>query len=249
MFDKIILHFLIGALSSPGMPEEERLTPRTEVISAAFAGGYTGTICKDRFPIRPVRLGDMELPSGRLSIADPFSLHDADTPIVLEIPPGRHQVDLAVADTGKRGMRVALARLRFSENPTVRWSMALKPGQDPSKITLANEFFPFAVDAGTGAFLDSGSVAWLQALPFEKKDALDTGLQKRGDSKAQELGMPYQLALIEKIGPGDVAMFSSGWGDGYYGSWVGYDSEDHPTMVIIDFAVIDAMNQPIDCLE
>jgi hypothetical protein len=247
MFDKVILGFLISALSLPGMPEEERLTPRTKVISAAFAGGYTGTICNDRFPIRPVRLGDMELPSGRLSIADPFSLHDADTPIVLEVPPGRHQVDLAVADTGTGGTRVALARLLFSKNPTVRWSMALKPGQDPSKLTLANEFFPFAVDAGTGAFLDSGAVAWLQALPFETKMAMDEKLQERGDAKAKELGMPHQLALIEKIGPGDVAMFSSGWGDGYYGAWIGYDFKGRPTMVLIDFAVIDAMNQPIDC--
>ncbi len=68
--------------------------------------------------------------------------------------------------------------------------------------------------------------------------------QVRGEAAAPELGIPYGFALVEPLGPGGAAMFASGWGDGYYASWVGYDADDRPVVIVTDFAVITAVNFP-----
>ena len=138
---------------------------------------------------------------------------------------------------------MALARLLLSEAAPVRWAMGVTEGEDPRALK-GDEVFGFGVDAGTGAFLDAGAVGWIGGQPFEAADARSEDWQARGEALGPGLGIPYGFVLVEEAGPGGVAMFSSGWGDGHYASWVGYDGEGRPAQVVIDFAVITAVNIP-----
>ncbi|WP_184717890.1 DUF4241 domain-containing protein [Caulobacter sp.] len=228
-----------------GCTANAQVKPKPDVLKAAFGGGFVAEADGERYPVRVVRLGELNLSSGRLMVADPFTLSGDEKALDLAIPPGRYPVDLAVADTGKSGHRIALARLVLSDKPPVRWRIAVTAEQDARSLK-GSEVFGYGVDAGTGAFIDGGALASLKALPSDAWEALGEQWQVRGEAQGPKLGMPYQFALMETVGPGGIAMFSSGWGDGFYASWVGYDAQGRPTSVITDFGVIDAVTTPRD---
>jgi hypothetical protein len=240
-----MLRTLLAALAAfvSGASACSQVTPRHDVLTAAFEGGFVGEAAGERFPVRPLRLGELNLASGRLVLADPFIVSGKEKPLDLAIRPGRYPVDLAVADTGKGGQRVALARLVLSDKKPVRWAMAVTADQDVRKLK-GDEVFGYGVDAGTGSFMDAGSLAWLADLKPEAFEARANDWQARGEAQAPKLGIPYGFALVEPVGPGGVVMFSSGWGDGFYASWVGYDAAGRPAVVVTNFAVISAVSGP-----
>jgi hypothetical protein len=226
---------------------QTRITPRPEVLSGAFEPGFVGEAGEKRYPIRVIRIGAMEIASGRVLLVDPFLMSTHDQCLALAVPLGRHPVDLAVADAGESGQRVALARLLLSTAQPVRWEMAVTDEQDVATLN-GDQVFGYDVDAGAGAFVDAAVPAWLEteypSADFDRYSTLQDDWQTRGEAMAESLGIPYGFALIERLGPGEAAMFSSGWGDGHYASWVGYDADDLPAAIVTDFAVISAVNFP-----
>lgn len=224
-----------------------RITPRPDVLSGAFEPGFIGEAAEKRYPVRTFRMGEILISSGRVIVADPFLMSTWSKPLAFSIAPGRYPVDLAVADAGPSGQRVALARLLLSESPAVRWEIAVTDEQNPADLQ-GDDIFGFGVDAGTAAFVDAGVPAWLEAQypseNFEAYQDLTEGWQTRGEAGGEALGIPYGFVLIERFGDGEAAMFSSGWGDGYYATWIGYDADDQPVALVTDFAVITAVNFP-----
>lgn len=200
---------------------QTRITPRPEVLSGAFEPGFVGEAAEKRYPIRAIRIGEIEIASGSVVLVDPFLMSTDDKSLALAVPRGRYPVDLAVADAGESGQRVALARLLLSPVPAVRWAMAVTDEQDVTTLN-GDEVFGYGVDAGTGAFVDAAVLAWLEteypSADFERYSALLDDWQIRGEAAAESLGLPYGFTLIERLGPGEAAMFSSGWGDGHYAS-------------------------------
>lgn len=245
MFRKVLAAVGLMAVCSPAA--QAQITPRPEVLTGAFTPGFVGEADENRYPVRPLRIGEVHISSGRVILADPFLMSMRDRPLTVSVPPGRYPVDLALADAGDGGQRVALARLLISDTPPVRWSLAVTDEQDPATLTGA-DIFGYGVDAGTGAFVDAAVPVWLAGrYPPSDVDgytALVDDWQARGEAAAPDLGIPYGFALVEPLGPGGAAMFSSGWGDGYYASWVGYDADDRPVVIVTDFAVITAVNFP-----
>ncbi|MDQ8029087.1 MAG: DUF4241 domain-containing protein [Brevundimonas sp.] len=243
---------VVGAVFSagcapPAPAEQVGVAPRPEVLSGAFTEGFVGQAENDRYPVRVIRIGAVAIPSGRVIVADPFLLSMRDQPLTVAVPPGRYPVDLAVADTGSGGHRVALARLQISDEPVARWTMAVVAGQDVATLK-ADETFGYGVDAGTGAFIDAGLPAWLeQRYPPDQVDfyeAVSEGWQTRGEALGPELGIPYGFVLIEEYEGRGAAMFSSGCGDGFYTTWVGHDASGRPAALVTDFGVIEAVTLP-----
>lgn len=245
MFRKI-LHAL-GVLSLVTHISHAQITPRPEVLSGAFEPGFIGEAQEKRYAIRVVRIGEIEISSGRVLLGDPFWMSTDNIPLALTLQPGRYPVDLAVADAGESGQRVALARLLLLPAPAVRWAMAVTDEEDVATLK-GDEVFGYGVDAGAGAFVDAAVPVWL-ATEYPRSDYdryadLQDGWQERGEAAADALGIPYGFALVERLGDGGAAMFSSGWGDGHYASWVGYSSDDRPVAIVTDFAVITAVDFP-----
>ena len=245
MFRKVLV--AVGLLAVCAPAAQAQITPRPEVLTGAFTPGFVGEADEESYPVRTIRIGEVQISSGHVILADPFLMSTRDQPLTVSVPPGRYPVDLAVADAGDSGHRVALARLLISDAPPVRWALAVTEEQDPATLT-GGDIFGYGVDAGTGAFVDAAVPAWLAGrYPPSDVDgytALVDSWQTRGEAAAPEHGIPYGFALVESLGPGGAAMFSSGWGDGYYASWVGYDADDHPVVIVTDFAVITAVNFP-----
>jgi hypothetical protein len=148
------------------------------------------------------------------------------------VPKGSFPVRLALVEGGIDGGRVAFARVDFSSQPVVRWEMALIEGQDAATLE-AGHFFGYPVDAGTGSFVDVETAA-----AADKRMRADEELAQRWIQMGERKAPPMFYAEID-IGPGNIIMFQSGWGDGVYASWFGYDAQGSIAALVTDFQVID----------
>jgi hypothetical protein len=179
--------------------------------------------------------GQLRLPSGAIKACDPFvgMEHRPFTPVV---PKGDFPVRLALVDGGVDDGRVALARVDFSPAAVVRWEMAVTEGQDTATLK-DGEYFGYPVDAGTGSFVDAETAA-----VASRRMATDEDLAQRwiadGQARGAPKGVPSFHAVID-IGPGNIVMFESGWGDGLYASWFGYDAQGRIAALLTDFNVVD----------
>lgn len=185
--------------------------------------------------IEPVALGDLELPSGQIVAADPMVQPERPA-FARKVQPGRYPVTLYKAQH-----RVALAALRFSLGKVVRWEMATVPGQDLGKLK-DGEIYGYGVDAGLGCFMDAKTPAAMkQREELQNKrtrrfdnyydDVVSDELEANGGNYA--LHRPLEDNLL------NVAIFQSGWGDGFYASYWGLDADDKPLVLITDFGVFE----------
>ncbi|MBP2157642.1 MULTISPECIES: DUF4241 domain-containing protein [Asticcacaulis] len=215
-----------------------------DILDGAFRPGFTTTLPDQQgsVGVQVVEAGRLKVTSGRIVAVDPFIYLDAEA-FTFQVPPGDYPVRLAVAEVGKDHYRVALARVDFSDTPATRWEMALIPGQS-LKTLKDKEVYGYGVDAGTGAFGDVDAFRWLNdrykgATSSEYEDLSDSWISDGEVEGARHL--PHLFLLMPEAGPANnIAMFSSGWGDGFYTSWVGYAADGKVTALVTDFLVIKA---------
>lgn len=236
------------AVAAPGDPPAY-----AGVFKDAFKPGFRveetvknadGTTRQQTTAFRVINAADLIVKSGRVAAADPFvSLTDM-TPFTQTVPNGTFPVRLAVGDhiaaNGVKDNRVAFARIDFSNNPIVRWQLAVRPGQTPADLK-DDQIFGYGVDAGTGAFFDplasKAAAALLDANPDAWQD-----WQRQGEAIGPKVIGPYAFLFNLPLGDVNVVMFHSGWGDGYYASWFGFDAAGNVVALVTDFATIDWEN-------
>lgn len=191
--------------------------------------------------IRLIEMGDLVLPTGRIVVADPLVTPDR-VPLTRTVDPGRYPVTLYESDG-----RIALAALRFAPGKPVRWELATIPGQYLGDLK-EGEIFGYPVDAGLGCFMDKAAYARMQdreALAIEKANSAD--INYYDDVLAPELTANGDLyAMHRPIAEDDVnmAIFSSGWGDGFYASFWGLDAQGKPLLLMTDFQFLENAGEP-----
>ena len=174
------------------------------------------------------------LTTGRIVACDPFVLAGDTAPFLVTAPPGTYPVVLSIAMVEPPDERVACAKVQFREGAPVRWEMARKPGQNMAMLK-EGQVFGYGVDTGTGCFGDA-----------EALTALDTRLRADQDRKyfaeivaAQKAnGGKWAALSFAPTTPANCVIFSSGWGDGFYTSWWGYDATDEIACFVTDFNVL-----------
>ncbi|WP_020121019.1 DUF4241 domain-containing protein [Streptomyces canus] len=197
----------------------------------AFESGTTGVI-------HVAQGGELDLPTGRVVACDPFVyLGSGDIePFTVSVPPGRYRVEAAVATLGrpdeppadKPHLRVAAARLVIRDEPTATWELALSPEQDLAELK-DDEFFGYGVDAGTGCFYDAAAE---EAFPEAQEDE---GPLWDAFEDSDWSGGPH-LVTAPSTGH-TLAAFTSGWGDGFYPTWIGRSASGEVTCFLTDFFV------------
>ncbi|MGG6894098.1 DUF4241 domain-containing protein [Rhizobium sp. BR 315] len=187
--------------------------------------------------IKVLRIGKVELTSGRIVASDPLVGPDRAA-LVRTVDPGDYPVTLYEAFG-----RIAAAGLRFAEGKPVRWELALIPGQDINSLK-GDEFFGYPVDAGLGCYMDADTYALIQEreeqVQAEKAsfdinyydDVLASELQINGDKYAMHRPVAGKR--------GNVAIFWSGWGDGFYPVFWGLDADGRPLVLFTDFGVTES---------
>lgn len=182
-----------------------------------------------------IRMGNLELPSGRIVAADP--LVQPDRPAFAKtVPPGRYPVTLYQAFG-----RIAAASMRFGEGRPVRWEIAVVPGQDPAALK-DDEIFGYPVDAGLGSYMDADTLALIRARESQvRTEKSSSDINYYDDVLAAELDAnDNKYVLHQPIAgkQGNVAIFWSGWGDGVYPVFWGLAADGRPLVLLTDFYVI-----------
>jgi len=186
---------------------------------------------------RLVNLGKLYLPSGRIYSCDPF-LDNEVSSLDLAVPPGHYDVQLSIATSPEWGPRVALSGLVISSEQPANWTEATyRVNQERAA--------GFRVDAGLACFMDAETQQLYTKVfeEFQKKNPdenyYDAVLAPEFKKNA-EPGSPRQdgdwLMHYPVAGdPRNIAMFATGFGDGYYTAYWGLDKSQRPAMLVADF--------------
>ncbi|GLS19951.1 hypothetical protein GCM10007874_29680 [Labrys miyagiensis] len=189
--------------------------------------------------IEPLALGDLEAPTGHIVVADPLVQPDRQA-LARAVPPGRYPVMLYKAQG-----RIAMALLRLAPGTVTHWEIAVLPGQDPATLK-PDEIFGYPVDTGLGCFMDVEA-----AKAMATREALQKARQQNSsrpydnyydDVLANELSGDNENHVMHRPlapDPANVAVFQSGWGDGFYASYWGLDDSGKALALVTDFEVIE----------
>jgi hypothetical protein len=208
-----------------------RDTVRNVVHSAfatAFAAGTRFTDEGKTIEMSTRVLGTLDVPSGRLVACDPFTTEFAPPSpgFARTAPTGVFPVEVAIARFENGDQRIACARVRFAspDERAVKWEPAFGEGQGP----FEDGSLPgYGVDAGTGCFFDCAAVGdvgetdpdeWLVAFQANQVDTWS-----------------WHVTAPEKA---SVILFSSGFGDGIYTSYWGFDASGAIVELVTDFEVL-----------
>jgi hypothetical protein len=175
-------------------------------------------------------IGRLRLPSGRIVAADPL-VEPSLPPFTRHVPPGAYPVRLAIAHyPGDGDQRVAAAWLAFSEQPVVGWEPAQLEGLPPRR---PGEPAAYAVDSATGSFLSQEGAA-------ELARQLDDTLVEAVTEQMEVNYVPtWNWAMVRVDDELQVAVFSTGLGDGTYPSYWGLDAAGVPAVLLTDFGLLD----------
>lgn len=167
--------------------------------------------------------GVLQLPTGRLTAADPGWVTrrwpDRVGPFTVTVPPGAYPLTLALLDGG-----VAAARLTIVDRPVTSWDLAVRAGQDPS--TLApGYFFGVGVDTGTMALFD---------------EAAHDGVGRLADADPYNFDVEDSDTLEHRdVVPGaNVIAFLTGFGDGEYPVWIGRTGDGTVACFVVDMQML-----------
>ena len=188
-----------------------------------------------------INIGQLHIPSGKIVVCDPLSEPEA-APLLQDFPMGAFPVNLYL---NKDENTISFAEIRFSSRPPVRWELALCKGQELSELG-EDEIYGYPVDAGMACFMDSNAQKLMltHEVELSKKlgkkfvgyyedclDALFFGPDAKSDTFAMHKPYPER--------PNNIALFQSGYGDGFFASYIGFDSDGKPVRLVTDFAVIE----------
>jgi hypothetical protein len=165
-------------------------------------------------PTEDVIAGNLSLPSGGI-VADGFLAVDT-VPLPDRAAPGAYPVFVTVARFPDLPYdQVAFATVLVSDAPTMSWAR---------RTTIA-------VDGGTASVTSTEGLDALTRLNGGGTDV--DGLAF--DSLTAHDGVVTEFPIERGL---DLAMFSSGYGDGGYNVYVGLDRDGQPTRFVIDFAIV-----------
>lgn len=185
-------------------------------------------------------VGKIYLSSGNLVACDPLITNDMQ-PFSTSFPKGDFPVLL---HKERESNCVAYAEIIFSNAEITDWKLATTEGQN-TKDLAEGEVFGYPVESGMGCFMDTDTQNSLNEL--EKKLYHSKGVDFMGiyeeffhDYFFDENGAIDQYAFLKpaKEHPGTIFAFETGYGEGFYASYIGYDKNAAPVKVVTEFIEI-----------
>jgi hypothetical protein len=193
-----------------------------------------------KFHVECREVGQLVLPTGRLVACDPLVFPET-RPFRKRVPVGRYPVVLSIAhipsaeEKGAADQRIACAMLRIGRRVPRRWQMAVQTGQ-PLRELKKDEFYGYPVDSGTGCFMDLKAAELLDRRMEDEPDYFERLIQAAKPvyvhtRKWADFQLEAETAL-------NLVFFSSGFGDGFYPSYWGFDSAGELACLVTDFRVL-----------
>ena len=196
-----------------------------------------------------IHIGDLNLPTGKIIIADPFFSME-QRPFTRTVEPDKYPVFIYMAEIDELHHRIAYAKIKFRPEEATRWVLAITDDLTDEELNDLgeDEFYGFPVESGLACFLD-------EETNREFTARMDAMLDKNPESNyyddvlAEEF-MKYsgKNNFSRELGDwndhhpnadsdNNVIMFSSGWGDGYYPAYWGLNENGDTIELVIDFLI------------
>lgn len=183
-----------------------------------------------------LNIGEVNLPTGEILACDPLvELGEAKT-YLQKTPVGKFPVKICVVPSESYGDRYACVKVEFNKNKPVVYELAVTGNEEEMDEAGEDEFYGFGVDAGMGCVADKKSQD--EYSKYWKKLEEEENADNPYDDIFEELleenfkKFPkYQRDCgdwADFIIPDtdlNIPVFASGWGDGYYPCYFGYDEK------------------------
>lgn len=186
-----------------------------------------------RMSIEKIDAGKLKLLTGRVIATDPILLYD-DKCYSQHVKPGTYSVNIYVGKTEKRIRQTVAAEIRITDSEPVRWEMALLEGES-AKAFGHDEFMGYEVENGLGCFMDEKV---MEMLDLMGEDDLSLYEARVKDAVRNDENSCGELIMDEKTGL-NIIVFASGWNEGTFPSYFGYDKNNKLTRIVTDFMVIE----------
>ncbi len=201
-------------------------------LENAFTNGYSQMDPDDdNLKFSAVEIGKLNIKEGKIFACDPISLY-MEEPFTAEFPKGQFPVEVAIATINDDDERIGFARIRFTDTKPVKWSYALTDGQDPAELEK-DEIFGYGVDSGTGSFMDASGYTEYDNL---YKEDVDLSTVSKEMEKAYK---DTRTWLMWEGKTSNAALFTTGYGDGLYASYIGYDANGNICRLVTDFGLLE----------
>lgn len=214
------------------MYEENKEKFRCKVdLESYFTQNKIGEMAVDTLEI-----GDVSLPTGEILACDPLVELGEAKAYIQKTPVGKYSVRIAVVPSEDYGDRYACVKVEFSKNNPVVYELAVTGEEEKMDEAAEDEYYGFGVDAGMGCVADKKSQD--EYIKYWNKLEEDGEADNPYDDIFEELlsESAKQFPKYQRTG-GDwanwtipdtelnIPIFASGWGDGYYPCYFGYDEK------------------------
>lgn len=186
-----------------------------------------------RMQIEKVLAGKLKLVTGKIIATDPILLYD-DECYSEHVKPGTYEVYIYAGKTENRKKQTVAAELKFSDENPVKWEMALLKGET-AKGFAHDEFMGYEVENGLGCFMDESVMEILDVMDEEELDNYEKTIRaavRNNECSCADL-------IINKKNDGNVVIFASGWNNGTFPSYYGFDKNNKLARLVTDFMVIE----------
>ena len=212
-------------------------------------------------------IGALTLTSGRIVACDPSLTEALRCPFTQSVEPGQYPVFLSVAYEDVSGYAaIACVMLRFREGEAIRWELAqirvagsskrdvygVDSGRgcfmdvEAAEALYALKTFTPQEDAEIDAAWLTGDTSQISEAIGAAADRSQTRFKQEFDERlnaemdsneTRPPGQPWATIQVSNSTPANIIAFSSGYGDGAYASYWGYDAAGTLVCLVTDFAL------------
>ena len=195
-------------------------------------------------------IGNVHFPTGKVFACDPLVELEEALPYIQTVPVGTYPLKICVVPSEKFGDRYACVKVAISKQKPVRYDLGMIGNEDLDEEFEEDEFFGFGVDAGMGCIADIKTQEafkeyWEKRLEEDEDidpyDDLFCDLLEENHKKHPKYQREYGDWLNWTIPETDcnLPIFASGWGDGAYPCYFGYDENGNVCGIYILFIDIE----------
>lgn len=207
-----------------------KIVAQPVLFEAAFIKGTKEKVKDSVFSLYGVTIGHIKVMSGNLVVCDPLHIDEYGIPFTQGFPTGDFPVQLSIAKVGNEEL-TAFARVKFSDEPVERWEVALQKGQAPIPVGGA-ETYGYGVDGSAAIFIDEEAS---KVLDKKEVENFEGAVFKEMNNHYHN----YWKYSMYNFNNYNLAIFSTGVGDGRYETYIGFDANKKPCRLLTDFGIFE----------
>lgn len=184
--------------------------------------------------------GKIHLSTGSIVACDPLITNDMPA-FKVNFPQGDFPV---LVHKERESNCIAYVEIVFSDAQISEWKLATTDGQNIEELK-GEEIFGYPVESGMGCFMDAETQDCLNHLEkrlFHRKGAEFMGIYEEffHEHFFDENGAIDQFAFLkpDEDKAGNIFAFETGYGEGFYASYIGFGIHGEPVKLVSEFIEI-----------